>query len=311
MTKSIKVSAIVSCFNGIKYLPVFLENCAGQTIKDRLEIVLVHNQPSEEDLAVVKKFQDLHPGLVTHIVVPREPLAVSTNRALLAAGGEYVCIWNVDDLRTPNSLELMVKTLDENPNVGFTYGDYTIFHKWPVMANLDLEKIQGKNITVPEFEKKEFSRSMFLGPFYMWRKSLCPTLGYWDEQFKSGADFDHSIRLALASQGKKTIGLLGYYLDEGLGLSTGKTPWQPIERTVIELRYGIYSKLDFWYYNRAKKYRLFEVLQNGSWVPLKSLSPNYGQFAEGKGQMFYAIIKYPFWVVKRVIKYTIKKLFRR
>jgi glycosyltransferase involved in cell wall biosynthesis len=290
----IKASAIVSCFNGAKYLPVFLENCAGQTIAAQSEIVLVHNEPSQKELEVVKEFQSKHPGLVNHIIVPREPLAVSTNRAIQAAAGDYVCIWNVDDLRTSNSLEIMAKTLDENPDAGFSYGDYVIVKEF--------EKQQGQLIVAPEFEKKAFVRSMILGPFYMWRKSLCQKIGYWDEQFKSGADFDYAVRLALESSGKKTHGLLGYYLDEGLGLSTGNTPWQPIERTFIELRYGIYKKLDFWYYNRAKKYRIKEVLQNGEWVPIATLTPNYRQFAESGKEIASGIIRYPFWILSRIIK---------
>jgi hypothetical protein len=160
---------------------------------------------------------------------------------------------------------------------------------------------EGRYVAEPEFEKKEFCRSMHLGPFYMWRKKWCEKYGMWDEQFKSGADFDHSIRLALEGEGKKTHGLLGYYLDEGIGLSTGKTPYQPIERTVIELRYGIFSKLDFWYYNRAKEYKLDQLLQNGQWVEILKLVPHANSFKEGKNFFILAILRYPFWLAQRVI----------
>lgn len=287
-----KVSAIVSCYNGEKYLPAFLENCAAQSMAAQTEIVLVHNNPSPNELGIVKAFIEKHPALLNHIIVPREPLAVSTNRAIIAAKGEYVCIWNIDDLRTSNSLELMAKTLDSNQQTGFTYGDFTIVKNW-------LEKM-GKPIVVPDFERKIFIFGMHLGPFYMWRKDLCEKIGYWDEQFKSGADFDYAVRLALESEGKKTQGLLGYYLDEGIGLSTGKTPWQPIERTVIELRYGIYQKLDFWYYTRAKKYRLNEILQSGKWYPLGDFVPHFKDFAQSRKLMVWAIMKYPFWILKRL-----------
>ena len=117
--------------------------------------------------------------MVNHIVVSREPLAVSTNRAITAAAGDYACIWNVDDLRSPNSLELMADTLDANPQAGFTYGDYIIVRAW--------QSQNGRLITEPEFERREFVQSMHLGPFYMWRKQWCQKFGYWDEQFKSGA----------------------------------------------------------------------------------------------------------------------------
>ncbi len=295
-----KVSAITSVYKGEKYLAAFLANCSGQTIKNSLEIVLVHNQPSDKETEIVKQFQNQHPGLLNHIVVAREPLAISTNRAIKAAAGEYVCIWNVDDLRTPDSLEIMARTLDSNPKAGFTYGDYIIVRQW--------ESKNGRLITEPEFEKKIFIQGMHLGPFYMWRKSLCEKLGYWDEQFKSGADFDYAARLALEAAGKKTNGLLGYYLDEGLGLSTGKTPWQPIERTTIELRFGVYKKLDFWYYNRAKKYRVNNILLDGQWYAVEHFAPSIQAATQSKFFVLYAIIRYPFWVLKRIYNKVARSL---
>jgi len=293
MKKNVKVSVIVSCFNGSKYLSAFLENCAEQTIKDQTEIVLVHNEPSKEEIKIVKNFQERHQNLINYIIVPKESLAISTNRAIKLARGEYLCIWNVDDLRTSNSLELMVKTIDENQDTVFTYGDYIIVREW--------KSAEGYLVIAPKFEKKRFIENMHLGPFYMWRKSLCNFIRYWDEQFRSGADFDYAVRLAIESTGEKTEGLLGYYLDEGLGLSTKRATLQPIERTFIELRYGIYHKLDFWYYTRARKYKLQQVLEVGRWVDIDVLVPHRKRFMENRGWMIYAILRYPFWVVQRVI----------
>ena len=296
---TIRVSALVSCYKGEKYLSAFLQNAAEQTMRDTLEIVLVHNQPSEQEKTIVRQFQEKYPGLVNHIVVSREPLAVSTNRAIQAAAGDYVCVWNVDDLRTPNSLELMAQTLDKNPQVAFTYGDYIVVKQWL--------STKGRQVNNPEFEKKEFVESMHTGPFYMWRKSLCQKIGYWDEQCLQGADYDYSCRLACESEGKKTPGQLGYYLDEGLGLSTRRGSLQPIERTFIELRFGIYSKLDFWYYTMAKKYDVERVLQNGIWVPVDVLAPHRKHYTQSRLWLVYAVGRYPFWILLRAYHY-LKKL---
>ncbi len=295
----VRVSAIVSCYKGEKYLPAFLGNCAEQTMAAEAEIVLVHNQPSDEELRFVKDFKQQHPGLLNHIVVPREKLAISTNRAIKAASGEYVCVWNVDDLRTKNSLGLMAQTLDQCPEIGFTYGDYTIINQW--------QKTEGRYISPPEFEKREFIRGMHLGPFYMWRKNLCNSIGLWDEQCLQGADYEYAARLAVEYEGKKTQGLLGYYLDEGLGLSTKRATLQPIERTFIELRFGAYHKIDFWYLSRAKKYNINHVLTNDVWQDIDALAPQRRKFMESRFWLIYAVLRYPFWLVKRMIN----KIMRR
>ncbi len=293
MTKNIKVSAIVSCYNGAKYLPDFLENCAQQTIRDQTEIVLAHNDPSEKELSIVREFEGKYPNLIKHLAVSKEPLAVSMNRCIKNASGEYVCIWNIDDLRTANSLELMVQVLDNNPACSFTYGDFIIIKEWKSQT--------GKYIRTPEWDNhKRFVEGFPEGPFPMWRKYIHENLGYFDEQLKQGADYEFFARFSINHKGRKTKGLLGYYLDEGLGLSTKKATLQPVERTFIELRYGIYHKLDFWYYFRAKKYNLTQVLEDSKWKDLSVLEPNFIKYRENIFWLIYAIARYPFWILWRI-----------
>ena len=88
-----------------------------------------------------------------------------------------------------------------------------------------------------------------------------------DEQLVSGADFDLSIRLAANSRVGVINEVLGAYLDEGKGASTRPDNKQPLERTVIELRYGIYDKIDPRFLEEAKQ--KYDV-QNLSWHEKKT-----------------------------------------
>ena len=74
--------------------------------------------------------------------------------------------------------------------------------------------------------------------FFMFKKSVIEKCGTFDEQFKSGGDMDFAMRLGRKCKGVHTNKVLGVYLDEGTGLSTG-SELQPLERTVIERRYGL------------------------------------------------------------------------
>ena len=80
---------------------------------------------------------------------------------------------------------------------------------------------------------------MILGPYFMFRKSILENSVIFDEQLVQGADYDLALRLALNGKGLHLPVNLGYYLNEGLGQSTKPNSKQPIERTVIELRYKI------------------------------------------------------------------------
>ena len=289
----IKISAVVPYFRGDKYLEKFLENVLEQTILNELEVVLVHNEPTHKEIELVQKFQIQHPGVINHIVIkPVEPIGTSMNRCIKNAKGEYVAIWNIDDLRTPNSFEIQKKVLDENPEVGLAYGDYIVVNTFGGR--------KGRLVSPPEFERKEFIKSMHCGPFPMWRKEINEKIGYFDEQLMQGADFDLMARIATTYAMKKCQGLLGYYLDVGLGLGTRQGTLQPIERTVIELRYGAYNKLDFRYYKKALKYRISEVFFDNKWFPITQFVTDYQELHNNRSnEVFLGIISWPFRIAYR------------
>ena len=124
-----KVSTITPCYNMGRYIKGFLENVSIQTHKD-LEIVLDHNDPTEAEVKLVEEHNDKYDNIFHIQVDGVDPIGISMNRCIENATGDYLCIWNVDDLRTPNSIEMMAKTLDDNPDVNFVYGNYKIVCKF-------------------------------------------------------------------------------------------------------------------------------------------------------------------------------------
>ncbi len=109
----------------------------------------------------------------------------------------------------------------------------------------------------------------------MFNKNICKKIGYFDEQLKSGADYDFGVRAALLTRIKAIGKNLGYFLDEGKGLSTKTNGKKMIEDTVIGLRYGIYDCL---YYHKildARRYDISSIEYLGKRVPLKDLIPDY------------------------------------
>ena len=223
-----KVSTITPCYNMGRYIKGFLENVSTQTHKD-LEIVLDHNDPTEAEVKLVEEHNDKYDNIFHIQVEGVDPIGISMNRCIENATGDYLCIWNVDDLRTSDSIEVMAKTLDDNPDVNFVYGNY---HIVPTFGSTNGQYVD-------ETGKEEYLKvGMILGPFFMFRKSALKKSGVFDEQLMSGADYDLALRLAFNGKGLHIPINLGYYLNDGQGLSTGNRK-QPIERTVIELRYGV------------------------------------------------------------------------
>ena len=224
-----KVSTITPCYNMSKYMKGFLDNLSTQTHKD-LEIVLDHNDPSEAEINLIEEYNEQYDNIFHIKVEGVDPIGTSMNRCIEYATGDYLCIWNVDDLRTPDSIEVMAKALDENPDVDFVYGNYTIVPNFG--------GTQGQYVDETGRED-ELTTGMILGPYFMFRKSILDKSGVFDEQLVQGADYDLALRLAFNGKGLHLPVNLGYYLNEGLGQSTKPDSKQPVERTVIELRYDI------------------------------------------------------------------------
>jgi GT2 family glycosyltransferase len=231
-----KVSTITPCYKMGDYIAKFLEELQYQTLFPDFEVVLDHNDPEDWEVELVQSYIEKYPpGVIKHIITrPVDPIGVSMNTCIKEASGEYLTIWNVDDLRTPESLESQMKVLDENPDIGIVNTNFKIVGKFGTK--------EGQQIDHTVHPESEYKRGMILGPFFMFRKSLCDKAGYFDEQMKSGADFDFAVRLAHHSGVKFSEGNGGYYLNEGKGASTSGD-LQPIEKTLVYKRYGVEDKI--------------------------------------------------------------------
>jgi GT2 family glycosyltransferase len=249
-----------------KYLPKFLEDLGKQTIFPNFEVVLDLNDPEPWELELVEDYIDRYPKGVIKLILttPVEQIGVSMNTCIKEASGEYLTIWNVDDLREPDSLEKQMKVLDENEDVDIVNTNFTIVRSFGSKV--------GQQIDHTIATENDYKRGMLLGPFFMFRKSICERAGYFDEQLKSGADFDFAIRLAYNGKTMFSEGNGGFYLNEGLGASTSGDR-QPIEKTFIYVRYGINDKIISEgcnaYMDRAMEYDIENITNYGKKINFK------------------------------------------
>ena len=254
-----KVSTITPCYNMSKYMKGFLDNLSTQTYKD-LEIVLDHNDPSDEEVKQVEEYNEQYDNILHIKVEGVDPIGTSMNRCIEYATGDYLCIWNVDDLRTPDSIEVMAKALDENPDVDFVYGNYVIVPRFGGTEGQYVDETGRED---------ELTTGMILGPYFMFRKSILEKAGVFDEQLVQGADYDLALRLALNGKGLHLPINLGYYLNEGLGQSTKPNSKQPIERTVIELRYNI-RVLEPHLVPETREYDVMNIIVDDEKIPVSN-----------------------------------------
>ena len=227
-----KVTVLTSVYKSEKYIDGFLTNVRKQKF-DNFQVNIEINEPSNEELNVINTHSEKYKVdklINLGISEKLQTMSTSWNNCINNSDSEYICIWNVDDQRTKNSLKYMSDTLDVKKDIDIVYGHYYKVNKF--------KKKRGKLVDMSGQENL-LRVGMIIGPFFMFRRSILAKSGLFDEQLYSGADYDFAMRILSFGKSYYIHKNLGYFLDEGLGASTRPNSKQEIERTVVELRYGI------------------------------------------------------------------------
>lgn len=269
LNKRHQLTIISSCYNSEGYLEGFFNNIVQMDGFENFLLLIYLNSPTLLELNIANKFKNLFPENIIVEEVKREFVSHSTNRGYKKANTDYIVYADVDDRRFKDAYIRMIHTLDNNPDCDLTYGDYLYVNKPDIF--------KGTLYKTDNFDIESFTHLPKIGPGHFFRRSLLDKVGYWDEQLKSGADFDFQIRAAFNVKFKKTEGdpITFYtYNTNGVSLSSGEL--SKIEGLAIALRYGIYGFIPGWinYLPEASLYNLMNIKYDNLWMPLNQSIPN-------------------------------------
>ena len=296
-----KISVLTSLYNCENFLQGYFDALSKIEGQKQIEVLLLHNAPQKRELAIIEENLPSF-DFVRHIIIPeREGLYCTWNRGILLSEGEYITVWNVDDVRFPKSIIQQAEALDKNPEAAIAYGDIWISRQYGICG--------AKKTNSPvynTFSYKEFFLRYHISCFQMWRKSIHQIIGYYDEQFKCIADFDFQIRAALHFPFVKTEDPLGIYLeDQPHKLSANGL--QPFEHNVLYLRYGNCQNLNFFLLPETKKkYQPGRILFFDEWKDFTEKSP-FGELYKLRGVIF-AVFSSFYWLFRQIIKKIILKM---
>lgn len=253
-----KISVLTSLFNCLDFLEGYFDAVKNINNQDDIEILLLHNSPKQEELIIINQYLPVLP-FVKHIIIPeREGLYSTWNRGVNLAKGKYVTIWNVDDVRLPNSLSEQAYALDSNQDAALSYGNFVIVNKYGSREGVDKVELEY------ESNPKSFLRVHHIGCFPMWRKDIHDTVGLFDEQFKLVADLDFQIRVSQKYPLVKVNTKLGYYLENTPTNLSSNRKLQRTERTALNVRYGNFDLLHLPYLlSSLRKIKVTQYKWNG------------------------------------------------
>ncbi|MFN2309395.1 MAG: glycosyltransferase family 2 protein [Gammaproteobacteria bacterium] len=263
-----KVSVLIPTFNRRDYIVQALESVLAQDYAD-MEIIVVDDGSTDGTEDVLKPYL----SAIRYIRTPNQGPALARNVGMEAAQGEYIAYLDSDDLYYPFKTRLQAEFLDEHPDVGMVYSDFSAFsdegfwdefHLQTYHASAyrrggiryerifserhPLETLQYAKADAHTGLRAWSGRSVYIGEIYryylfntivftnslMFRRSLLKTTGLQERRFGMFHDLEFALRLCRQAKAA-FIDLPTYKLRYHRGqISTLRNPER--ERVAIKLQ---------------------------------------------------------------------------
>lgn len=118
--KSEKISVIMNCYNGEKFLFEAIQSVIRQTYKN-WELIFFDNQSKDNSKKIFFSFNDKR--LKYFKSTRHTSLYEARNAAIKKAKGKYIAFIDTDDIWINKKIELQIK-LFKNPKIGFIYSNF-------------------------------------------------------------------------------------------------------------------------------------------------------------------------------------------
>ncbi len=288
-----KISVIINCFNGDKYLNRAVDSVLAQTYKN-WELIFWDNCSFDKSKKILNAYND------ARIKYFKSELHTSQyearKRAVKKCDGEFIAFLDVDDWWEKDKLKVQL-ALFNDPKVGFSCCNYWIINERKNSKNkIAFEKLPGGYIT-EELLKKNFVGMSTL----MIRKIAYESLDYgFNPEFEIIGDYDLVLRLSLKFKLATTSEVLSNYRCHDKNLSYLK-----FDLNISELEKWASSAREFTCFNNFKYLSNFILFYRGM---INILDNNrllaFQQLKEITNFNFklklIIIIIMPLWLIKKI-----------
>ncbi|TAL50348.1 glycosyltransferase [Patescibacteria group bacterium] len=189
-----KVSVLMSVYNGERFIREAVVSLLGQTFRD-FELLIVDDGSSDATPQILEELtaQDTRCRVITNPT--NIGLTKSLNIALRQAQGDYVARMDTDDVALPQRLEKQVLFLDTHQEVGIVGTAYqfidnagnVIGETSPPIADQDLRRVL-------------IRANPFLHSSVIIRKTVLDRVQGYNETFRRAQDYDLWMRLSLLTK---------------------------------------------------------------------------------------------------------------
>lgn len=178
------ISIIIPVYDQAQKLIKTLDSIARQTYRDYEVIIINDGSHDQVDLVFANYFKKLETeNKYLFISQSNQGAPAARNRGWREAQGEYLFFCDADAILKPEALEIMLRTLESNPQASYAYPSFNWGRKLFKVGNFDPDKLEA---------------GPYIHTMALIRRSDFPASG-WDINIKKLQDWD--LWLTMLEQG--------------------------------------------------------------------------------------------------------------
>jgi glycosyltransferase involved in cell wall biosynthesis len=193
-----KITVLVPTFNRANFLAECLESLINQTLPPS-QILVVNDGSEDHTLSVIKPYLDRIEYYETNQL--GKPSAI--NYGLKKVSGDYLWIFDDDDVALPSALLRFVEPLEENRDFDFSFSEY--YYTTSREDNYKIGEIKGKQ-PIPDLTRRgpliPLLEANYLGGAALFaRTSIYNSVGNFDTELYRSQDYEMAIRIVRKFKG--------------------------------------------------------------------------------------------------------------
>lgn len=187
-SKNIKFSILVPLYNTpINFLNEMIESVIDQTYDNwELCIADASDKNTQKIYEICKNYCD-NDSRIKYKKIENVSIPQNTNECALMATGEYIALFDHDDVLSKGALYEVMKVIEEN-DADYIYSDEAIFKN-------DISKIVNAHFK-PDFSPDTLRSYNYICHFSVFKKDLFENVGMFREGYNGSQDYDLALRLS-------------------------------------------------------------------------------------------------------------------
>ncbi|MBR3510480.1 MAG: glycosyltransferase family 2 protein [Alphaproteobacteria bacterium] len=121
MSKTPKISVLMSAYNTEKYIAESIESILNQTFKD-FEFIIINDGSTDKTAQIIKKYAKQDKRIKFIDCKKNAGLIAALNKGLELCRGKYIARMDADDISVPTRFEKQIKYMEKHPECGVLGG---------------------------------------------------------------------------------------------------------------------------------------------------------------------------------------------